>query len=136
MKGGFVRLITDYQESVARAVGLLEASGYARPSSSAEWASNGMPARGTLPGGFKYYKHGSGCAVTARDWSVDFDFGDRGEIDGFSADRLHHFAGSRLASYGFTSLEEVERAIADAAASGALVFSGNILYYLAADRAP
>jgi len=130
MKQGFLRLIRDYQRCVERAVGLLEASGIARPRSNSEWASSDVPGRGSLPDGSKYYKHAFGCAVAGRDWSVEFDFGAHGEIDGFSADRLHYFAGSKLTSYGFTSRDEVERAVADAAAAGTLQRTTADLYYI------
>jgi hypothetical protein len=133
MNAGLFKLIRDYQQCVARAVALLEASGIARPRGNAEWAASDVPGRGTLANGFKFYKHGFGCALSGREWSVDFDFGEHGEIDGFDAWRLHLFAGSKLASYGFTSREDIERAVAAAASSGVLRFSGDTLYYLAAD---
>src|SRR5687768_5988973 len=80
---------------------MLNAAGIKRPSDAQEWIQMEFPELGGLPGGFRYYKHGIGCAVRGPDWSVDFDFGEHGEIDGFDAYRLYDFASKRLSHYGF-----------------------------------
>lgn len=46
--------------------------------------------------GGEYFIHGFGCALRLPDRSVDFDFGDDGQIDGFDWSRLLSFAGPRL----------------------------------------
>jgi len=124
------KLIRDYQRRVSEAVGMLEANGISRPSSNIQWATNGVKGRGLLPDGFTYYKHGYACAVDGPAWSVDFDFGDAGQIDGFDAWRLFDFARKRLGEYGFESEEEIKSAVELAATAGELVYSGNILYYV------
>lgn len=53
-----------------------------------------IPFRGQLEGGISYFKHGIGCAVGLATGTVDFDFGDDGEIDGVDLDRLTGFARS------------------------------------------
>lgn len=50
-----------------------------------------------------YCKQGFGCAVDGPTWSVDFDFGDEGQIDGSDVWRLYAFARKRLADYEFDS---------------------------------
>ena len=121
-------LIDDYKATVARAVAALEATGIARPSSTTEWVGYDVPGRGELIGGGDYFIHGFGCAVRLPETSVDFDFGDDGQIDGFDWSRLLSFAGSRLAKqYGIRDEIELRALIDDAHKSGDLVHSGYIL---------
>ena len=123
-------LIDDYKATVARAVAALEATGIPRPSSTTEWVGYDVPGRGALAGGGEYFIHGFGCAVRLPDKSVDFDFGDDGQIDGFDWSRLSSFAGSKLAKhYGIRDEIELRALIDDAHASGDLVHSGYILSY-------
>lgn len=124
-----LKLIRDYQAKVAEAVQMLEVAGIPRPASTMEWVCNQIAQRGSLPNGFKYFKHGFGCAVAGPDWNVDFDFGERGQIDGFDAWRLFDFAEKNLTTCGFRSLEQIEEAVRVAAQAGSLEFSGYILYY-------
>ena len=63
--------------------------------------------------------------------AVDFDFGAQGEIDGFTAGRLAHFAGARLPEYGFPDVPALHACFDAQVAAGALVYSGDILYYVA-----
>lgn len=123
-------LIDDYKATVARAVAALEATGIPRPSSTTEWVGYDVPGRGELAGGGDYFIHGFGCAVRLPDKSVDFDFGDDGQIDGFDWSRLLSFAGSKLTKrYGIRDEIELRALIDDAHASGDLVHSGYILSY-------
>ena len=124
-----VVLIEDYLASVSSAVKLLEQSGIERPSSNTEWACNEVPQTGVLLGGVKYFKHGFGCAVRLKGGSVDFDFGEQGEINGFDVWRLTSFADERLGEYGFESEKELERCFKAGVAAGSLVYSGYILHY-------
>lgn len=123
-------LIDEYKATVARAVAALEATGIPRPSSTTEWVGYDVPGRGELAGGGEYFIHGFGCAVRLPDKSVDFDFGDDGQIDGFDWSRLLSFTGSKLAKrYGIRDDIELRALIDDAHASGDLVHSGCILSY-------
>lgn len=123
-------LIEDYKSTVAHAVAALEATGIPRPASTTEWVGYDVPGRGELTGGGEYFIHGFGCAVRLPDTSVDFDFGDDGQIDGFDWDRLSRFAGSRLSTrYGIRDEHELQALIDDAHSSGDLVHSGYILSY-------
>lgn len=123
-------LIDDYKSTVARAVDALDATGIPRPASTTEWVGYDVPGRAELVGGGEYFIHGFGCAVRLPDISVDFDFGDDGQIDGFDWSRLLSFAGSRLFKrYGIRDEIELRSLIDDAHASGDLVHSGYILSY-------
>jgi hypothetical protein len=77
----------------------------------------------------RYYKHGYGCAVHLPTGTVDFDFGEHGEIDGFDVWRLSNYAGRRLSAYGIASDDELKKVFDVAVKDGALVYSGYILYY-------
>lgn len=105
---------------------------YARSNapSDSEWASAEGPPAGTLLSGYRFYKHGVGCAVHGPSWSVDFDFGEQGQIDGIDPHRLRAFAEQNLSKHGFESPDEVDQLFADAAKRGSLRFSGYILYYV------
>ena len=122
------KLIFDYQQRVAAAVKMLEDAGLPRPASNFQWSAMQVPQVGTLPGGFSYFKHGFGCAVDGPAGRVDFDFGQRGQIDGFNAYRLCKFAERRLAEYGFASEDEIESAVEDAHTAGGLALSDQ--YYV------
>ena len=74
-------------------------------------------------------KHGYGCLVEGPQGSVDFDFGDNGEIDGIDPGFLTQFVRDRLAEYGFDSEEEVLAAFERACTDGELRKSES-LYYL------
>ena len=124
------KLIDDYLESVSLAVGILEQSGICRPSSNIEWACNGIPQTGVLLGAVKYRKHGFGCAVHLTSGVVDFDFGHKGEINGFDTWRLFCFAEDRPDQYGFKSETELENCFKAQVAAGAIFSFGHILHYL------
>lgn len=123
-------LINDYFGAVSSVVQLLEQSGIARPSSNTDWACSAIPQMGVLVGEVKYFKHGYGCTVHLKGGAVDFDFGAKGEINGFDAWRLASFSEGRLARYGFMSKKELDACFDAEVAAGALVYSGYILYYL------
>ena len=131
MNSNLARLIHDYQGSVREAVELMRGAGMQLPTSSMDWAANGIPQRGMLKGNIPYFKHGYGCAVKLPSGAVDFDFGERGEYDGFDAGRLASFAGSRLAEYGFSDEAALEDCLKAAVAAGTVLYSGYILHYLA-----
>jgi len=128
MDARLMNLIRDFQRKVAQAVSMLESAGIARPLSNIAWASADFPKRGPMPGGFTFYPHGFGCAIRCQDWSVDFDFGDAGEIDGFDEGRLCSFGGKRLADYGFKSEDEIRLSYRQATEVGDLMPSRTLSY--------
>lgn len=63
--------------------------------------------------------------------SVDFDFGDSGEIGGFDLWRLTKFARGRFPHFGFDSSEQIEQLFDAAVADGTLESSRGGLHYMA-----
>jgi hypothetical protein len=125
------RLVSDYQTVVSRRFRQLRTElGFAAPESDVAWACNDLEQTGRLSDGARYFIHGYGCAITGATDSVDFDFGENGEIDGFAASSLWGFALASKKDYGFASAEEIAAAITRSAAEGELRFSGYILYYV------
>lgn len=90
-----------------------------------------IPQRAELGEGIAYFKHGYGIAVRDAAGEVDFDFGAHGEIDGVDAWRLQQFAASRLDRFEYASEEAIKADFQEAVATGELIDSGYILYYLA-----
>ncbi|MGE8226935.1 MAG: DUF6896 domain-containing protein [Stenotrophomonas sp.] len=131
MNQHLARLISDYQDSVRIAVALMQESGIPLPATNTEWVGTVIPQRGKLKDGTPYFKHGYGCAVELPGGPVDFDFGERGEIDGFDAWRLAGFAGNRLLQYGFPSEVELKACFNAEVVAGTLVYSGYSLHYVA-----
>ena len=131
MNQSLARLIADYQDRVRLAVALMQASGIPLPATNIDWIGTAIAQRGELKGSVPYFKHGYGCAVQLRDGAIDFDFGAKGEIDGFTAGRLVHFAGARLPEYGIPDVPALHACFDAQVAAGALVYSGDILYYVA-----
>ncbi|WP_082582943.1 hypothetical protein [Frateuria sp. Soil773] len=124
-------LISDYQAKVHEALVLMHRSGIRMPASNLRWIKNGIPQNGLLDGDIAYVKHGIGCTVYLPDGEVDFDFGRLGEINGFDAWRLSHFAGEKLSTYGFESRDTLERCFEAAVSEGHLVHSDDSLFYVA-----
>lgn len=131
MDSRLTRLIKDYQSAVAYCLEILEANGIPRPASSLDWVTNDIPGSAEFSDGTRYHKHGAGCAVTTDRFTVDFDFGEQGQIDGFDLWRLNNFARGRLVKYGVSSDLELKSLFETACKSGELTHSGYILWYLA-----
>jgi hypothetical protein len=116
-------LIQDYRSAVATAVRLLCESGIPLPESHVDWVCNGISHTGALRRGIKYFKHGSGCAVHLPGGTVDFDFGEQGEIIWIDAWHISTFADERLAEYGFASSRELIQTLRQAIATEDLLVS-------------
>lgn len=122
------RVIDRFLESVRWAVDCIKKSGYSLPSSAAAWSLNGMRQHGVLPSGVTYYKHGFGVAVSSDTRTVDFDFGEMGETDGFDAWRLSNFAEDNRISTTLTDEGSFSAALEAARAEGTLVKRGHLYY--------
>ena len=90
-------LIADYQGKVAEAVAVLENAGYPRPSTDSAWAGAAGPPSGELTPGYRFFKHGFGCAVHGPGWKIDDLFAaarDDGELvfSGYTLSYLAHSA--------------------------------------------
>ena len=126
----FQRLIEDYIATVAKRFTQLKREiGVETPDSNLDWAANGMKKKGTLSDGASYFKHGYGCLIESADESVDFDFGDRGEIDGFDACRLAEFVESAPRRFSVSEERKMQPLLDAALASGSIERRGR-LYYL------
>lgn len=123
-------LIESYLSAVKEAIQLLVASGIELPTSNTEWAISGIAQRGELVGGIKYFKHGYGCAVQLTSGSVDFDFGPKGEYNGFDEWRLWRFLQNSKTPKVFRTEAELKQEFRLAIENGDLTFSDYILYFL------
>jgi len=127
-----IRLIHHYQGRVAEAVGMLESSfGISRPESDVDWAASEIPGRGEVASGERYFKHGIGCAFRFVHGSVDFDFGPKGQFDGFEPHRLWSLATQTPGGFQFSSEKEFFECFTRAVDAAVIVKSDYILYYLA-----
>jgi hypothetical protein len=126
-------LISDFVATVARRFAQLQReAGVAAPESSTAWATNGLK-KGILSDGAAYSKHGVGCLIEASAGGVDFDFGDRGEIDGFDAWRLVQFAEISRGRHAITDKKKLEALLDSALAAGEIEKRGSLYYVKKAD---
>jgi len=100
------------------------------PITNTEWTCIKAEQRGETQDGIKYFIHGYGISMNDGKVKVDFDIGDKGQINGFDAWRLSSFVEENNIKTIFSNDKEIEKAIKDAEASGELKYSGYILYYL------
>lgn len=87
----------------------------------------------TWVNGVGVYSHGYGIELTFPDLSIDFDWGDNGEPDGFAAWWLWYFARSNPRLVRCPDRAEVRAWVEDAATRGELVRDTS-LYYSPAHR--
>ncbi|WP_420484127.1 DUF6896 domain-containing protein [Burkholderia cepacia] len=123
MSDKFRRLIIEYKNAILESLVVMQRSGIRMPASSYDWVYMEIPMGGELEGGGCYRKHGVGCDVHLPEKSVDFDFGENGEIDGFDAWRLAEFAGMNLRKYGFNTAEELDKYVDFLTSEGVLTRS-------------
>ena len=117
------------------AIDSLASMGVPKPTSNNEWAFYRLSDELVIPTGTWIQKHGYGCRFKNERVYVDFDFGERGEINGFDCGRLTDFCRDNLKSkYGFDSQKDLERAFEDACLANELVYSGYILWYDRSDH--
>jgi hypothetical protein len=126
------KLLDSYIDAVAECVDQLVIAGAKLPSKDYEWPPDGFKPSGKLPDGRTYRCHGVGCEIkSTKGRLVDFDFGENGEIGGFSLSPLLKFVGDKPKKYGFASRDEISVAFNDAITE--FHFSGYTLYYLSED---
>ena len=124
------KLIIAYQEKVSSALRLLRKKGIPMPFTYGDWINYELPKLSLPHDDFTIKKHGRGCTVHCAFETVDFDFGDQGEIDGFDLYRLISVGKDNLEKFGFSSTTEIQELFHSSIASNEIVYSGNILYYL------
>lgn len=113
------------------------ALGVRRPASNREWV--GMSGRCGVNrvrrlDGIEFYAHGYGIELVLDGVTIDFDWGDRGEPDGFDAWRLWNFVEVNGIAVDCGSLSQVRSWLEEAAALGELT-QDSLLYYSPAHRA-
>lgn len=121
MNNQLAQLISDYQAAVNFSILQMSKSGIEIPSSNTEWLELNIPAHGELKDGIRYFKHGFGCCIYLPEGEVDFDFGEKGEIDGIDEWRLWNFSQKRSKSYGFDTMQALAKCIFNAFENGTLV---------------
>ncbi|MEO1020009.1 MAG: hypothetical protein AAFY56_20315, partial [Pseudomonadota bacterium] len=71
-------LITKYVDVAAELFpSVAEHLGASTPISNMDWASLGVPQRGSTPDGIDYFKHGYGVAMTDGRRKIDLDLGEK-----------------------------------------------------------
>lgn len=131
MNENLYRLIVDFQDNVRLALKLMYRSGIKMPSSRSGWIEYNIHSTGELDDGVRYYKHGAGCRVELNSGSVDFDFGEQGEVGGFNSWWLSCFAGKNLKAYGFRNYDDLNEHLKKALDDGELIYPDHDLYYIA-----
>lgn len=84
--------------------------------------------------GAEVYSHGYGIELIFDGLTIDFDWGDAGEPDGFDAWRLWHFARVNRLPGPSASYSQVESWLGEAHGNGELT-RGRLLYYSPRHRA-
>jgi len=124
------KLIISYQDKVHSALRLMRKKGISMPFTYGEWINFELPTLSLQNSAFTINKHGRGCTVHWASESIDFDFGDQGEIDGFDLYRLISLAKNNLEKYGFSLIDQIQESFINSIASGEIFYSGATLYYL------
>lgn len=129
-----IQLIHEYQSRVQEAVELFECyKGLKQPQHPLEWQSSSIPQSGYLDPSeqIAYFLHGYGCCVRLPTGTVDWDFGQEGQIDGFDVWRLYEFVQRGTQNFPEFRDEEVLKGVfAEAKSKGLFHKSDYILYYL------
>lgn len=77
----------------------------------------------------KVFPHGYGLTMTTNEFTIDFDFGDNGEANGFDPGRLERFNQDNKITKVIKEYHEFENVLKSELAKGNLVYSGYINYY-------
>lgn len=100
-----------------------------RPKSNIDWALHIREhvRQASVPAGVTLRPHGYGIEVVTETINVDFDWGDRGELDGFDGWRLHWFSlqNPSKVEYSHAQLNEL---LELAVRGGALIKSGSLYF--------
>ena len=125
------KLIVQYQEAIRQLFPRVAAHLNVKlPIANSEWVGLNAKQEGETSDGIKYFIHGYGITMNDGKVTVDFDLGDKGQIDGFDAGRLSRFADANRTKTRLKDVKEIDSSIKEAVASGEVMFSGYLLYYL------
>jgi hypothetical protein len=123
--------IVEFNAAQRHVVAELERVGVKRPASSTTWAAMREEARRVADSADLWIRpHGVGLSFRDSKWTIDFDFGKTGEIDGFDAHRLVAFARANSIGVEFGDDDEMRRLLAEAVDAGEVRFSPPINHYL------
>ena len=125
------KVITSYQSVVAdlfpRVANFLDVK---LPITNRQWTGIKAEQRGITDDGIKYFIHGYGIAMNDGNMAVDFDLGDKGQINGFDSWRLWGFIERNNIETNIKSEDELKNLIKEAEKNKELSYSGYILYYI------
>ena len=125
------RLICLYQKSVADLFPRLAMHlRVTLPIRNIDWTAVDGEQRGETTCGIKYFIHGYGVSMAYEDIEIDFDLGDKGQIDGVDPWKLWSFVEDSNIKTTFASAKEVEHEVKVAVEKGEMTYSGYMLYYL------
>ena len=131
MNASLRKLISAYQKKARKLAPLLAAElNIDLPITNNEWITLQIEQCGKTSNGLKYFKHGFGVAIKYKGWEIDIDFGSEGEIDGFNACKLFHFASANEFQIPYKNEGEIESDLKRAVADDEVKQSGNIFYYI------
>jgi hypothetical protein len=126
------RLISLYQASVADLFPrLAKHLKVELPIRNIDWTAIDGEQRGETGCGITYFIHGYGVSMAHGNTKVDFDLGDKGQIDGIDPWKLWSYVEDSNIKTIFSSTKEVEREVKLAVKNGEMTYSGYMLYYLA-----
>ena len=126
------RIINLYQESVADLFPRLAMHLRVKlPIRNIDWTAVDGEQLGHTGCGIKYFIHGYGVSMACGNTEVDFDLGDKGQIDGIDPWKLWSYVEDSNIKTIFSSAKEVENEVKAAVEKGEMTYSGYMLYYLA-----
>ena len=142
MHATLIELIERFRDAQGQGVAYIAdvlgpAYGFRLPSSPVEWVrtcSDTGLYRVRQLAEVEIYAHGAGIELTFPNLTIDFDWGEFGEPDGFDVWRLWNFARSNPGEVPYPEYDEVKAWIDDASAAGELT-EDRYLYYSPNHRA-
>lgn len=134
MNNELLKIIKKYQESVELLFPrVAEHLNVKLPISNIEWTGIDADQRGETSCGIRYFIHGYGIAMNDGNVKVDFDLGEKGQINGFDAWRLENFVEENNVETELSDGKQIEAAIKEAESNGEVIRSDYILCYLRND---
>lgn len=131
MDDELLRLIKLFQQSVKQLFEqVTDYYDITLPVTNTDWLAIDIPVPAILPNGIRCFKHGFGIAMHQDGSVTNFDLGDNGEIEGFTASWLAGFIESHRIDTDLTDMKMIQLLIDQGVDSGKIRFSGYINYYL------
>ena len=125
MDAGLSKIIEAFNAAQRKAVEVLEFKFMCeKPASQGDFIFRCAPAireANYSAGGYSIRPHGIGMEVEGNGLSIDFDFGENGEFNGFDAFRLYNFSGRNHMLTSLAAEEGIEAALGRAIETGEVV---------------